>query len=373
MMAPKPLLPLLLVGFSACSSNKRPSAKSTDECAALATQLLKCHGKNLHRTERTEAHKTIREMCLAQVATHEAVLKCLKLADDQAVYRCANRAFNHELADRGEIHRQAVVRLLREKVKPETRVDKCAAYPDCSKLTSCLLRVGKASPDARLSNYLRRLFGSPNDALAGSGRRNRGPMGPSKFNNQHHKDMIGPQGPTPGQVFKQATAHIKGKKWKAALRLLKQLQAHNPSSTVYENNATFVENNIKGEEILQKAKKAIGAGKLVLAERRINDDFLKDKRFFDKGVCKIHLDACKKARRLGRKVRFMKAAPLVFAARKLAKSETKRSEALAKVNEALRIAPDAYLAQKLRHELGGPPPTARPEPELDRLMASETQ
>ncbi len=182
-----------------------------------------------------------------------------------------------------------------------------------------------------------------------------------------------PQGPTPEQVFNQASAHIKAKRWTKALVLLKKLQAHDPQSKVYNDNATFVENNIKANTVLEKARQAIRAGKLVRAELRISEDFLQDKRFIDKGTCKVEIPTCKAARRLARRVRFMKAAPLVADAREMAKSRKKktRARAMEKILEALKIAPDAYPAQKIRAELGGAPPTAKPDPELDRILADK--
>jgi tetratricopeptide (TPR) repeat protein len=198
-----------------------------------------------------------------------------------------------------------------------------------------------------------------------------GPSGPKKRKNKTAENA--PQGPTPEQVFNQASAHIKAKRWPQALALLKKLQAHDPTSKVYNDNATFVENNIKANAVLEKARQAIRAGKLVRAELRINEDFLQEKSFVEKGTCKIELPTCKAARRLARRVRYMKAAPLVAEARELAKSKKRkmRSRAMEKILAALKIAPDAYQAQKIRHELGGAPPTAKPDPDLDRIMADK--
>lgn len=177
-----------------------------------------------------------------------------------------------------------------------------------------------------------------------------------------------PKGPTPEKVFQQATTLMRQKKWSQAAVLLKQLRAINPRSEVYAQQSSYVQANLAATQVLAKAHTALKAKNLVVAQVRLFEDFAKDKRFMQGERCRVDSDVCRLFHAQVRHYRVLKAAPLVAAARELAGAKRTKKQALSKVIEALKIAPESYAAQKLRHELDGTPITAEPDPDLDRLL-----
>jgi tetratricopeptide (TPR) repeat protein len=195
-------------------------------------------------------------------------------------------------------------------------------------------------------------------------------MGPSK---PQRKAPVAqeeePKGPTAEEVFAKAGQHIKAKEWTQAAELLAKLVAHDPSSQVYAKQSEYVTLNLKAQELLEKARQALTDKDLPSAGVRVAD-FLKDPKLFKDGTCQVHGDYCTAAQALARKIDVLKALPLVREARALLKDK-KKKEATEKIDEALKIAPTYYAAQKVKQELGGPEPTVQPDPELDRLALDE--
>jgi tetratricopeptide (TPR) repeat protein len=156
------------------------------------------------------------------------------------------------------------------------------------------------------------------------------------------------KGPTADQLYAQGKKLIQTGKWDQAERLFLKLSEADPKNPFIKTKLKLIRANQKARDDYQRAKDKFDKGDLVAAETlaKIVEESGEEVEGFRN-----------KARDLIRKIHEKKADKLLAEASKLKEDRRKKDEAIAKVKEALKVAPKYRPALVLRHELGaGPPP-----------------
>jgi predicted component of type VI protein secretion system len=155
--------------------------------------------------------------------------------------------------------------------------------------------------------------------------------------------------PTQEQLYEDAKRLFKARQWEQAEQVFRQLAQTEPDNPFIKNKLEEIRKNVIARKYLQDAQQALKAGDQKKAEVFISAIGKDTPFYFGEG------------QKLQRSIQEKRADKLLADAAALKTDKKKRKAAMAKVEEALKLAPGYRPALVLRHELGGPPPPPLPD------------
>jgi len=161
-----------------------------------------------------------------------------------------------------------------------------------------------------------------------------------------------PQGPTKEQLYEQGKQLVKEQKWDEAERLYLELAAAEPENPFIKSKLQEIRKNQKARDDYERAEKAFKEGKYGAAKVLAGVVPKETQAYFVK------------AQGILRKIAEEKAKKLLKEASELKDDKKTKDQAIEKVKEALKEAPNFRPALVMRHELGfGPEPPPLTEEE----------